>query len=63
MTADWTLLSMEAELDPSDEECWMAAGRGDADAFAVLFDRHADAVYRQCLWRAESTPDAEDLTL
>lgn len=46
----------------SDEECWQAGDCGRADVFGELFDRHADAVYRQCLWRIGSVADAEDLT-
>jgi RNA polymerase sigma factor (sigma-70 family) len=34
---------------------------GDADAFAVLFDRHVDAVFRYCLSRCGSWHDAEEL--
>jgi RNA polymerase sigma factor (sigma-70 family) len=45
-----------------DDECWRAAIRGDPAAFALVFDRHADAVYRQCLRRTGSVADAEDLT-
>lgn len=36
--------------------------RGDADAFAALFDRHADAVYTYCFRRTADWSIAEDLT-
>lgn len=34
---------------------------GDADAFAVLFDRHVDALFRYCLSRCGPWHDAEQL--
>ena len=46
----------------TDEQHWRAAVGGRPDAFAILFDRHADAIYGQCLRRTGSTADAEDLT-
>jgi RNA polymerase sigma-70 factor (ECF subfamily) len=39
-----------------------AAIRGDARAFAALYDRHADRVYRHVYYRVANQPDAEDLT-
>jgi RNA polymerase sigma-70 factor (ECF subfamily) len=37
---------------PSDGELWSrAAGNHDGDAFGVLFERHADAVYAHCFRR------------
>lgn len=36
-------------------------GAGDGEAFGVIFDRHAGAVFGQCRRRAESVADAEDL--
>ena len=38
-----------------------AAVRGDAEAFARLYDRYVDRVYRHCYYRTASRPDAEDL--
>jgi len=38
-----------------------AAIRGDAEAFAQLYDRYVDRVYRHCYYRTASRPDAEDL--
>lgn len=58
-----TLLGVGDEIEAeTDEEHWRAASGGTPDAFALLFDRHADAVYGQCLRRTGSTADAEDLT-
>jgi len=39
-----------------------AAVQGDAHAFAALYDRHLDRVFRQCYYRTGSRADAEDLT-
>jgi RNA polymerase sigma factor (sigma-70 family) len=45
-----------------DDELWRKAQAGDADAFGVLFDRHADAVFRYCFRRTGDWALAEDLT-
>jgi RNA polymerase sigma-70 factor, ECF subfamily len=39
-----------------------AAVGGDAAAFAALYDRHADRVYRHCYYRLGNRADAEDVT-
>lgn len=39
-----------------------AAQAGDAAAFGSLYERHRDEIYRFCLARTGSVPDAEDLT-
>ncbi|HET9017862.1 MAG TPA: sigma-70 family RNA polymerase sigma factor [Thermomicrobiaceae bacterium] len=54
------------EVEPrtfaSDERRLVEAARqGDAEAFALLYDRHLDRVYRHCYYRTASRPDAEDL--
>jgi hypothetical protein len=36
-------------MGETDEDLWRKCIAGDADAFGVLFDRHADAVFRYCL--------------
>ena len=47
----------------SDGELWSrAADNHDGDAFGVLFERHADAVYAHCFRRTASWSMAEDLT-
>lgn len=38
------------------------AQRGDAQAFAILYDRHLDAVYRYMILRVATQEQAEDLT-
>jgi RNA polymerase sigma-70 factor (ECF subfamily) len=38
-----------------------AAIGGDAAAFAALYDRHLDRVYRHCYYRTANRADAEDL--
>lgn len=52
------------ETDPAgdpDEQLWSLLRNGDPAALGALFDRHADAVYRFCLYRCGSPADAEDL--
>lgn len=46
----------------SDHDLWERSGRGDAAAFAALFERYADAVYALCFRRTGSWADAEELT-
>jgi RNA polymerase sigma factor (sigma-70 family) len=48
-------------MGESDEDLWRECVGGDADAFGVLFNRHADAVFRYCLSRCGSWHDAEEL--
>ncbi|MFI2565414.1 RNA polymerase sigma factor [Paenarthrobacter sp. NPDC018779] len=45
----------------SDEDLWAKCIAGNAEAFGVLFDRHADSVFRYCLSRCGSWHDAEEL--
>lgn len=45
----------------TDEDLWHECITGNTDAFGVLFDRHADAVFRYCLTRCGSWHDAEEL--
>jgi RNA polymerase sigma-70 factor (ECF subfamily) len=49
-----------SELD--DGRLWQRAVDGDAEAFGVLFDRHANAVYGYCFRRTADWTAAEDLT-
>ena len=46
----------------TDAELWELARHAQADAFGILFDRHANAVYAYCLGRTANTAVAEDLT-
>jgi hypothetical protein len=48
-------------MGETDEDLWQKCIAGDAEAFGVLFDRHADAVFRYCLSRCGSWHDAEEL--
>jgi RNA polymerase sigma factor (sigma-70 family) len=45
-----------------DGELWKRARAGDTGAFGVLFDRHANSVYRYCFRRTAEWALAEDLT-
>ena len=44
----------------SDVVLWTRARRGDAEAFAEIYTRHAHAVYGFCLWRTADPQAAED---
>ena len=46
----------------ADSELWDRAVDGDDEAFGVLFERHARAVYNHCFRRTASWADAEELT-
>jgi RNA polymerase sigma factor (sigma-70 family) len=48
--------------EASDRELWMLASGGEAEAFGVLFERHARAVYNFCFRRTANWAVAEDLT-
>lgn len=45
-----------------DGQLWQQARDGHSDAFGVIFDRHADAVYNHCFRRTGAWAVAEDLT-
>lgn len=53
---------MDADHATGDGPLWQQARAGDTAAFAVLFERHVDAVYAHCRRRGESVADAEDVT-
>ena len=44
-----------------DDLLWWSARNGDADAFATLFERHANAIYNYCFRRVGDWSAAEDL--
>ncbi|MFD5825563.1 RNA polymerase sigma factor [Lentzea sp. NPDC060358] len=46
--------------DPDDRALWSQAAGGSAQAFGVLFDRHAKAVYNHCFRLTASWAEAED---
>jgi RNA polymerase sigma-70 factor (ECF subfamily) len=58
----WGIITgMAATLDH--EAQWVAqAVSGDFEAFAVLYTRHVDAIYRYIFYRNGDVKDAEDLT-
>jgi RNA polymerase sigma-70 factor, ECF subfamily len=43
-----------------DRQLWERTAADDAEAFAALFERHADAVYTFCFRRTASWAEAED---
>ncbi|NUW41810.1 RNA polymerase sigma factor [Nonomuraea rhodomycinica] len=47
---------------PTDAELWRRAVDGDTEAFGVIFDRHARAVYNHCFRRTADWSEAEDIT-
>jgi RNA polymerase sigma factor (sigma-70 family) len=48
--------------EPSDAELWRQAAAGQPEAFGLLFDRHAGAVYNFLFRRTADWSAAEDLT-
>jgi len=46
----------------SDRELWQQAAAGNGNAFGLLFDRHARAVYNHCFRLTASWSTAEDMT-
>jgi RNA polymerase sigma factor (sigma-70 family) len=49
-------------MEPLDQELWDQVAAGSVDAFGVLFERHASAVYNYCFRRRGNWAEAEDLT-
>jgi RNA polymerase sigma factor (sigma-70 family) len=49
-------------LSLSDQDLWQQAADGSGQAFGLLFDRHARAVYNHCFRLTASWSTAEDLT-
>jgi RNA polymerase sigma factor (sigma-70 family) len=47
---------------PSDSALWRRAAADDVDAFGLLFERHAKAIYNFCFRRTGDWATAEDLT-
>lgn len=46
----------------SDGDLWNRSRKGDQDAFGLLFERHAQAIYNYCFRRIGDWAVAEDLT-
>jgi RNA polymerase sigma-70 factor (ECF subfamily) len=51
-----------AGTEPSDETLVERARAGEAAAFASLYDRHMEAIYRYVYYRVPTRQDAEDIT-
>lgn len=49
-------------IEPDDGELWAEVSSGGADAFGILFERHARRVYNYCFRRTGDWARAEDLT-
>jgi RNA polymerase sigma factor (sigma-70 family) len=49
------------EMEPSDADLWARSRAGDADAFGLLFERHAKLIYNYCFRRIGSRSTAQDL--
>lgn len=48
-------------MEPSDASLWARSRAGDADAFGLLFERHAKAIYNYCFRRLGDWSSAEDM--
>ena len=55
------LVGHERAVELDDSVLWSRARSGDADAFGVLFERHARTIYNYCFRRVGSWAVAEDL--
>jgi RNA polymerase sigma-70 factor (ECF subfamily) len=53
---------VETRTPPAEAQLIEAAVRGDAGAFAALYDLHLDRVYRHIYYRVGNRDDSEDLT-
>jgi RNA polymerase sigma factor (sigma-70 family) len=51
----------EGTMELDDSVLWARSREGDADAFALLFERHAKAIYNYCFRRVGDWSAAEDL--
>ncbi len=50
-----------SSMEPEDGVLWRRARLDDADAFGLLFERHADAIYNFCFRRIGDWSTAEEL--
>lgn len=48
-------------MEPDDSTLWSRSRLGDADAFGMLFERHANSLYNYCFRRVGDWMTAEDL--
>ncbi len=51
-----------ADRPPDEKDLALRASQGDRRAFAALYERHVDAVYRYAYFRLRSDAEAEDVT-
>jgi RNA polymerase sigma factor (sigma-70 family) len=51
----------ETDMESSDAALWARSRDGDADAFGLLFERHAKAIYNYCFRRIGDWAAAEDM--
>lgn len=49
------------KMGPSDADLWVRSRAGDAEAFGLLFDRHAKLIYNYCFRRIGNRATAQDL--
>jgi RNA polymerase sigma-70 factor (ECF subfamily) len=49
-------------MDANDRDLAQRASSGDRDAFAALYERHLDAVYRYAFYRVRDDAEADDVT-
>lgn len=54
--------ALDRSGDDDEHSLTRAAAAGDRRAFASLYERHLDAVYRYCYFRLRSVAEAEDVT-
>lgn len=54
--------SVDRTDDDDEHSLTLAAASGDRRAFAALYERHLDAIYRYCYFRLRSVAEAEDMT-
>ncbi len=55
-------LPADRPADEQERDLCQRASAGDRRAFAALYDRHVDAVYRYAFYRVRSDAEAEDVT-
>jgi RNA polymerase sigma factor (sigma-70 family) len=55
------LFGHEQVVEPEDSTLWSHARAGDADAFGLIFERHARTIYNYCFRRIGDWAAAEDL--
>jgi RNA polymerase sigma factor (sigma-70 family) len=51
----------QREMASTDDQLWQRLHAGDHDAFALLFERHADLIYNYCFRRLGDRVAAEDM--